>query len=105
MRTRDIKTIAVNCKEWFDKVNGNSYFAGEIIVNAGKKNEKQIKIPFQYGYGDFYRYKAFETIKKELNYFKKVDERTSYWSAYNQYKIKATHHIKTNCLKRELLNY
>lgn len=28
MQTRQIKTIEVRVKEWFDKVNGNSYFGG-----------------------------------------------------------------------------
>lgn len=103
MKANDIKTIDVHCKEWFDKINGNSYFAGEIIVNADKKNEKQIKIPFQYGYGDHYRHIAFDLIKKELNCFKKVDKMTSYWRAYEQYKIKSAHHKRENCLKRELI--
>ena len=38
MTLKQIKTIDVNCLEWFDKINGNSYFAGEIIVNYGRKN-------------------------------------------------------------------
>jgi len=102
MRANDIKTIDVNCKEWFDKVNGNSYFAGTIVINYGRKDEKEIKIPFQYGYGDHYRDIAYKIIKKELNCFKKVDNLTSYWRAYDQYKIKARHNKKDNCLKREL---
>nr|DAI89555.1 MAG TPA: hypothetical protein [Caudoviricetes sp.] len=100
MKATQIKTIDVNCKEWFDKVNGNSYFAGEIIVNAGKKNETIIKLPFQYGYGDHYRYIAFEIVKNNLNTFKTVDRPRQ---AYEKYKIKTNHSIKRNCLKRELL--
>ena len=40
--------IAVT-KEWFDKINGNSYFSVEI-----EDIEKDItyKLPFQYGYGN-----------------------------------------------------
>lgn len=102
MKTRDIKTVNVICKEWFDKINGNSYFAGEVIVNRGRKNEITINIPFQYGYGDQYRYKAFEAVKKELNCFKSLDSRDSYFLAYDKYKIKSTHTLHTNCLKREL---
>ena len=37
MKARNIKTIDVNCKEWFDKLNGNSYFAGTISINYGLK--------------------------------------------------------------------
>ena len=104
MKANNIKTINVNCKEWFDKVNGNSYFDGTIIINCGRKDEKEINIPFQYGYGDHYRYIAFNLIKKELNCFKKVDKMSSYWRAYEQYKIKAVHSKRENCLKRELIN-
>ena len=41
------KYIAVT-KEWFDKINGNSYFSVQI-----EDVEKDItyKLPFQYGYG------------------------------------------------------
>lgn len=41
------KYIAIS-KEWFDKVNGNSYFSSQI-----EDIEKDIiyKLPFQYGYG------------------------------------------------------
>lgn len=99
MKASQIKTIDVNCKEWFDKVNGNSYFSGEVIVNAGKKTETTIKIPFQYGYGDAYRYEAFKAVKKSLKTFKTVQTSRQ---AYEKYKIKTNHSLRTNCLKREL---
>ena len=99
MKANNIKTIDVHCKEWFDKVNGNSYFAGEVIVNAGKKTETIVKIPFQYGYGDHYRYEAFEAVKKNLKTFKTV---SSPRQAYEKYRIKTNHNLRTNCLKREL---
>lgn len=100
MKASQIKTIDVNCKEWFDKVNGNSYFSGEVIVNAGKNTERTIKLPFQYGYGDFYRYQAFEAVKKSLKTFKTVQTPRQ---AYEKYKIKTNHSLRTNCLKRELV--
>jgi len=102
MKANNIKTIDVHCKEWFDKVNGNSYFAGEVIVNAGKQTEKRLILPFQYGYGDFYRYQAFEAVKKELKTFKTV---TTPRQAYEKYKIKTTHKLKENCLQRELKEF
>tara|TARA_Y100001973_G_C5154914_1_gene310174 strand:+ start:923 stop:1186 length:264 start_codon:yes stop_codon:yes gene_type:complete len=42
-----IKYIAIT-KEWFDKVNGNSYFSVQI-----EDIEKDViyKLPFEYGYG------------------------------------------------------
>ena len=104
MKTTQIKTIDVNAKEWFDKTYGNSYFAAIITINYGLKNEKQIKLPFQYGYGDHYRHQAFKKIKRELNCFKAIDNNTSYWRAYEKYNIIARHTMQENCLKRELKN-
>lgn len=49
-----IKTIDVNAKEWFDKVNGNSYFSAIITLNYGMKSDATIKLRFQYGYGSSY---------------------------------------------------
>lgn len=46
-----IKTIDINALEWFDRVNGNSYFAAIVTLNYGTKTAKKIKLPFQYGYG------------------------------------------------------
>ena len=59
-----IKTIDITALDWFDKVNGNSYFAGTISVNYGMKNAKVLKMPFQYGYGDQYRWTALEEMAK-----------------------------------------
>jgi len=102
MKTRNIKTIDVRANEWFDKVNGNSYFSMNITVNYGLKDEKNIFVPIQYGYGDHYRHKAFETIKKQLNCFKAIPENESYFRAYEKYKIIYRHSKRENCLKKEL---
>lgn len=72
-----IKTIDINALEWFDKVNGNSYFAGEIVINYGhtvdKVNkipgdwslEKTFNMPFQYGHGDHYIDMANQLLEKK----------------------------------------
>jgi len=104
MKTSQIKTIDVQAKEWFDKVNGNSYFSAIVTINYGKKSEQTVILPFQYGYGDHYRDMAFKAIQNELNCFKAIDKNTSYWRAYEQYKIIARHSKQENCLKRELNN-
>lgn len=57
-----MKTIDVNAKEWRDKINGNSYFAAQIFVDFGLKTEKQLFVPFQYGYGDHYLTEAMQTL-------------------------------------------
>ena len=50
-------------KEWFDKVNGNSYFS--VQIESTKDKNFLIKIPFQYGYGDHSFYTAREILKEK----------------------------------------
>jgi hypothetical protein len=59
-----IKTVDVIALEWFDKVNGNSYFAGQVTVNYGMPDVRQYSMPFQYGYGDSYRHEAFKVLEE-----------------------------------------
>lgn len=60
-----VKTIDIQAKEWFDRINGNSYFAGVVTVNYGMSDVREFIMPFQYGYGDSYRYKAIEVLRGE----------------------------------------
>ena len=79
------KYIAIT-KEWFDRINGNSYFSVQI-----EDIEKDItyKLPFQYGYGSQSEF----TVKKFLG-----------WEGFNSdLPIKF---IKIeNCLKREVIEH
>ena len=104
MKTKDIKTVDLIVLEWFDKTYGNSYFAAEITVNYNLKNQRTIKMPFQYGYGNHSEHQAFKTIKKELNCFKKYEKNDSFWKVYRTEKIVYRYIKKENCLKRELMN-
>ena len=97
-RKAKIKTIDINAKEWFDKINGNSYFSGSITINYKMKTEKIFDIPFQYGYGDHYRDVALKTLIKN-GYFKNVDKT---WDLYEKQNIIARYNKKENCLKQEL---
>jgi hypothetical protein len=94
-----IKTIDLNALEWFDKINGNSYFAGTIIINYGLKTEKIYIMPFQYGYGSQYEYAAFRILEKE-GYFKNLNI-SHLWQVQNHGVILRSD-IKKNCLKKEL---
>ena len=94
MNARKIKTINITAKEWFDTVNGNSYFSAEVIINFGKKNSTSLKIPYQYGYGEHYRDVAFREIKKQLGCFRKY---SIYWRAYQDYNIIDRSIIYENC--------
>ena len=94
-----IKTIDVNAKEWFDKANGNSYFSCNITINFGMKNQKNLFIPFQYGYSDHYKYVAYNELKN-LKLIK-TDVETPF-KYYSDNKIIVREHIQRGCLKREL---
>jgi hypothetical protein len=101
MKTK-IKTIDVNAKEWFDRVNGNSYFAGTVTINYGMKTQKSFAMPFQCGYGDQYRHEAFKQLQEKK--FIPAQDNTSFWRYYDENGIISRHSIQVNCLKRELLN-
>lgn len=62
MKAKEIKTIDVTSKEWFDKVNGNGYFSARVVINYGLPGIQTLFIPFQYGYGRQYEYAALEAI-------------------------------------------
>ena len=96
-----IKTIDVNAKEWFDKVNGNSYFSANISINFGMPSQKNLFIPFQYGYGSQYEHEAFQELIKK-GFIKNVPERTSYWQYYRDQNIIYRHSLQENCKKKEL---
>lgn len=60
-----VKTIHIITKVWFDKVNGNSYFAQSITLNKWAKSELTIFNSFQYGYSSFRHY-ALQRIAEYL---------------------------------------
>lgn len=95
-----IKTIDVNAKEWFDKINGNSYFSAIITLNYGMKTDATIKLPFQYGYESHY----LDMAVKELADRKliKVDKRTSLWAWCEDNNVILRYSKLENCLKRDL---
>lgn len=95
-----VNTIDIQAKEWFDKVNGNSYFAGKVIVNKGTDNVREFIMPFQYGYGDSYKYAGLQLL---------VDEKLIY-ERFSLYEMKErgilfNAYIERNCLKRELKEF
>jgi len=60
MKKRRIKYI-VQAARWFDRVNGNTYHACRITRT---RDGATIRCPFQYGYGDQYRYTALEAMAR-----------------------------------------
>ena len=94
-----IKTIDVNAREWFDKVNGNSYFSGNVTLNFGMKSQKSFDMPFQYGYGSHYIDMASNLLSKE-GMVKPNGE--SFWRYCKDNKIILRTSKQENCKKREL---
>ena len=95
-----MKTIDINAKEWFDKINGNSYFAGTITIYYGMETEETFLMPFQYGYGSSYEQEA----KSILTEFNKISS-NGFQGLYTYCKdnnIILRSSIKRNSLKREL---
>jgi len=91
--------IEVAAKEWLDKVNGNSYFSAVITMTFADKSEKQMVLPFQYGYGDHYQHEA----KKHVCAFLEIDPNSISMLQYRrEMGWKTVEHIQTGCLKRNL---
>jgi len=63
----EIKTIDVNAKEWFDRINGNSYFSAQVCLNYGQRDHHKIWLGYQYGYGESYLDEAVKVLR-ELGY-------------------------------------
>lgn len=95
-----VKTIDVKALEWFDRVNGNSYFAGEVTVNFGLKTEKTFIMPFQYGYGDHYKDMALKLLKEN----KLVNDVDRLWELRDKGVILRYNKVE-NCKKRDLKEF
>lgn len=57
----EIRSMFIECREWFDKTYGNSYFSARIWINGKWK----ITLPFQYGYGDHFKSVAVRALVAE----------------------------------------
>ena len=103
-----IKTIDINCLEWFDRINGNSYFAGTVTTNFGTESSKQYILVFQYGYGDQFIESAHDLlIKKKVisNLTHDNDVRYPLWRYCRENKVILRSNIQRGCLKCELMQY
>ncbi len=103
-----VQSIDINAYEWFDKVNGNSYFSANVCINYGLKTEKNIVVPFQYGYGDHYKDMAFRALADaNLIHDVKTYEHggtEGIWNFCQRNKITLRTSKKENCKKADLKN-
>ena len=103
MQTTDIETIDLLAKEWFDKVNGKSYFSAQLTLNCGKYNQETHKICWQYGYGDSYR-EAGRQLLIKLGHIDSSDKRALWQWAEDNDIILRTHKIE-NCKKEDMIAF
>ena len=61
-----MKTLNIQAKEWFDSLNGNSYFSANITIDNGLETEQSFYIPFTYGYENHYKDFSFEYLIKKV---------------------------------------
>jgi hypothetical protein len=103
-----IQTIDITAYEWFDKVNGNSYFAASVVLNYGLKTEKEIKLPFQYGYGDHFKQMCFKELEEQkiIHDIRKYDNGSNegLYNFCQRNKITLRTRKIENCKKSELKN-
>jgi hypothetical protein len=62
-----IETIDITAHEYFDKINGNTYFNANIYINYNSPDAVKIHIPFEYGHSNQYIQAALIKLNK-LNY-------------------------------------
>ena len=87
--------ILIESKEWFDKVNGNSYFSSRVEVDG----YLQAVLPFQYGYGSHCDDMALKELLKQG-----ITNTRSYYGVEEQgHKIKSIKHER--CLQREVKSW
>ena len=100
-----IKTIDVCAKEWWDKVNGNSYFSGRITTNFGMKDKETLFMPFQYGYYNQYEWKAMKMLVEK--YHKRFEgyEKSPLWRFCQEKGIILRTSIDKNCKKHEVVEF
>ena len=90
------RSLFIECREWFDKVNGNSYFSARIWVDGG-----QVAIlPFQYGYGDQFLYESQKKLL-ELGYIPQEEKNAGLWTIAQNLNFDF-YSSKSNTIKKEM---
>jgi hypothetical protein len=98
-----IHSLEIHAKEWFDKINGVSYFAARIIVNG----DTEYRVPFQNGYGNQYIYESMYLLRD--NGFDIGEERDFFneWFIFKGTPAirKAIVSFQENCTKADVKRY
>lgn len=62
MKSKQIKSVLIIGKEYWDKFNGHSYFSARVFINFGMKHEIEIRCEYEGGYNEFYRQRSLENV-------------------------------------------
>jgi len=100
---KKIKTIDIQAKQWFDKINGNSYFSAIVTIDFGTEKQRQYKLPFQYGYGDHYVDMAAAELEKQNEISLEKCERLWQYCYKNEIILRKSK--QENCLKKDVKAY
>ena len=92
-----INTIDIQANEYWDKVNGNTYFNADICINFGMNNPIRIHIPIEYG-SDYQT--ATRNILNELKY---INTAEPLWWYCRENNIILRTNLKEGCKYRELI--
>ena len=99
-----VNTIDVNVRQWRDKVNGNNYQAGHIVIDYGMKNERTIYIPFQYG--DLIDCGVVKQALYDAGIFGNGNEyHASVSYICRELDITYRYNIVKDCLKKDVISY
>jgi len=100
--------LEISIKEWFDKINGNSYFSSRVYYD----DELILVLPFQYGYGEHGIGQSFKKIMGDnlIRGAKSWQKRQNsnfirYPNFCDDKKIKLITHKTENCLKRDVMSW
>ena len=55
-----ISSIMIIGKRWIDKMYGNTYCSSRVYING----KEEFRVPWTYGYGNYYEQKAWEELEK-----------------------------------------
>lgn len=91
-----MNNILIESKEWFDRVNGNSYFSSRVEIDG----EEVAVLPLQYGYGSHHEDMVKEELTKKGLIDLKRSEPLYYLRDREGVQLKVIKH--ENCLKRDV---
>ena len=96
-----------NAVRWFDKINGNTYHSVRITKVETGQTIVGINQPYEYGYGDQYRYTALDAMaaahwlpKKYNGYHENGFPKSANYERENNYPI---YWNVSDGLKREMI--